>query len=612
MRDNAQGPLLTEHPQDNAAAPIGGWAPGGLPQGGESVKSGGPLSCTGRSALLPSQQRAKELVLRAAATAAGSTRTLRLCVCGPPSAAADLAVYESVAVLNRTTLGELMGALQGASSNATVSQRSPSAFAGEALGAPAAAAKALKWFVRGSGALTHIYCPAMGALERRSEARQLLHLLIERGANVTSCASNRSKSASGAAAAHRQHQQVSAQSLMGFKGGPQRPPAAHTFLLEEPETFSWGQQRHVTRLMEAAGVGWIAICRAPHRLCPALRDSSCCIRFPRPSSGELGLYLHFCATARAASAAESSSAPPVGYFVALAKAAGCELLAAIQLARRAASSKFPPLRHLYQDAHPQQQSREQTHQREPRAQQQMEGVEENGQQEETKGGRMLATSEDGIFFAGAPAISLVCGPLRKVHRILSRKPANPKTQLTDFPAGGIPAVRASEKLRGLRNAYGYGDACMQLLRGRLCAERPEDADYHAELTHLLAACVSLLASAGISVGAAALPQSVQLREGFLAAGFQPALDLLNNEILRLREKREQDRAQEDTKAVDQLSGGLGKHSPEAVIPEPSLPSREQSEGPSSLSEEEGPSGLPMEAGTEADNSHSFQLFDPDE
>ncbi|OEH75489.1 hypothetical protein cyc_05732 [Cyclospora cayetanensis] len=579
MRDNAQGPLLTEHPQDNAAAPIGGWAPGGLPQGGESVKSGGPLSCTGRSALLPSQQRAKELVLRAAATAAGSTRTLRLCVCGPPSAAADLAVYESVAVLNRTTLGELMGALQGASSNATVSQRSPSAFAGEALGAPAAAAKALKWFVRGSGALTHIYCPAMGALERRSEARQLLHLLIERGANVTSCASNRSKSASGAAAAHRQHQQVSAQSLMGFKGGPQRPPAAHTFLLEEPETFSWGQQRHVTRLMEAAGVGWIAICRAPHRLCPALRDSSCCIRFPRPSSGELGLYLHFCATARAASAAESSSAPPVGYFVALAKAAGCELLAAIQLARRAASSKFPPLRHLYQDAHPQQQSREQTHQREPRAQQQMEGVEENGQQEETKGGRMLATSEDGIFFAGAPAISLVCGPLRKVHRILSRKPANPKTLQT---------------LRSIWFEGLYGEHSGMLDHVDSLLLRPEDADYHAELTHLLAAC------------------SVQLREGFLAAGFQPALDLLNNEILRLREKREQDRAQEDTKAVDQLSGGLGKHSPEAVIPEPSLPSREQSEGPSSLSEEEGPSGLPMEAGTEADNSHSFQLFDPDE
>lgn len=39
----------------------------------------------------------------------------------------------------------------------------------------------------------------------------------------------------------------------------------------------------------------------------------------------------------------------------------------------------------------------------------------------------------------------------------------------------------------------------------------------------------------------AVLQSVQLREGFLAAGLQPTMDLLNSEILRMRDQRTLDK-----------------------------------------------------------------------
>lgn len=407
MGGSTHGAMLDQHPPCSAAYPVE------APEKGTAAE--GASVMPGQPPLLPSQQRARGILLRAAAAASRGTRILRLSICGPASAAADFAVYESLAAFNGVSLGAFFGALQGAPSPAASLQRGNSVAASEALGAPAAAARALRWFVRGSGAFTHIFCPALGTLERRPEARLLLQLLFDRAGNLSAAVASRSKSTAPAA---RQQQQSRA---LGGKGALPGPPA-HTFILEDVEVLSSNQQRHLARLMDAAGVGWILLCRAPHRLCPELRDRSCCIRFPRPSPSELAAYLHRRATTAATSTAEdaatvAAATPLSGYFVGLARAAGCEPLAALQLALRAASAGFPPLEHLCPDAH-------------VRLQQQPGERGQEGPQaasEADPGVAAPAAVAGGHFGAGASAVSLAGAPLRKLHRILSRRPAGPKT-----------------------------------------------------------------------------------------------------------------------------------------------------------------------------------------
>ncbi|KAL8272508.1 hypothetical protein Esti_003631 [Eimeria stiedai] len=517
--------------------------------------------------LLPTQQRARSLFLRAAAAARAKRQPLRLCVCGPPSAAADFAVYEGVALFTGQPLERMRSSMR------PTAAAGAAGFSGnkeglEAQGAPTAAAASLKWLARSSDVFSHLFCPAMGALERRPEARLLLQRLFESAA-AAAAARNRNAAAAAAAAAGAANQVPQ----WGKKQQRASGATQHVIILEEIESFSLGLQLYLLRLLHATGLSWVLLCRGPHRLCSQLKNMSCCMRFPRPSSQELGLSLHLHATnasaaAAAVTAAPAAAAPDIAYFVSVAKAAGCEPLAALQLSRRAASLNFPPLHTLCFNTYPQQQQQQQKQQQQQQQREEEEQEEQDGSMEAEQGrrGRPFSSALGAPFLAGFSAVSSGGALIRKLHRLISRRASELKT---------LQSLR-SVWFESFAGEHGgvleQLDATLLLLRARLVAERGNDAAFERELTNVLAkqssslaaaAAIAFAAAAAVSAVAAAVAASTaaafaviadvnaasaaaalleargsaQVREGFLAAALPPSLDLLGLELLHLWDKR---------------------------------------------------------------------------